>query len=72
MGGRGGGRLPPLVEDPLLVEVVEAGLATGGGTTAAAPAGGNPAGVWVEWIDFVIDLGVVLRFFAKVGVAAPL
>jgi hypothetical protein len=26
----------------------------------------------VEWIDFVIDLGVVLRFFAKVGVAAPL
>ena len=68
MGGRGGGRLPPLDEDPLLVEVVEAGLATGGGTTAAA----EPAGVWVEWIDFEIDLGVVLRFFAKVGVAAPL
>ena len=71
MGGRGGGRLPPLLEDPLLVEVVEAGLATGGGTTAAAAAAGA-AGVWVEWIDFVIDLGVVLRFFAKVGVAAPL
>jgi len=34
LGGRGGG-IPCEEELPLLVEVVEAGLATGGGTTAS-------------------------------------
>jgi len=43
-GGRGGATLPATPLLPLLVEVVEAGLATGGGTTDA-PEGGKPVGV---------------------------
>ena len=62
MGGRGGATLPATPLAPLLVEVVEAGLAMGGGTTVA------PAGV-AGREDFVIDLGVVFKLAAKVGVA---